>query len=160
MRQASQNALDLIRNREAYRLTVYLDSEGLPTVGEGHLVLPSDNLKLGDVITAERADKFLEQDLAEAESCVNRHCSDLTQHQFDALISFTFNEGCGNLAQLVDNADDVPAVIADHFSHYTRAGTDHPRGLRIRRLLERDLFLTPDDVAMATGWLNAHDGIA
>ena len=36
---------------EGYRKTVYPDSLGIPTVGIGHKVVPSDNLKLGDQIT-------------------------------------------------------------------------------------------------------------
>lgn len=48
--------------REGYRDTVYLDSLGKPTVGVGHLVLPGDNLKVGDKITKAQVDTFLDKD--------------------------------------------------------------------------------------------------
>jgi len=48
---------------EGVKLTVYLDSVGLPTVGVGHLVLNKDKLKLGDTITMERCDSLLESDM-------------------------------------------------------------------------------------------------
>ena len=160
MRKTGRNGIDLIRAREGTVLSVYLDSRGLPTVGTGHLVRYADGLKLGDHITEDRAEKFLENDLGIAEAAVNRYCPDLpTQNAFDALVDFTFNEGTGNLRQLVQNADGVPTVIAEHFSHYTRSGTDHPRGLRIRRALERDLFLAPEG-PMPDEWLMRHNDIA
>lgn len=55
-----------VASREGYKLEVYEDSLGKPTVGYGHLVLPGDNLKTGDKITADQADEFFEKDGAEA----------------------------------------------------------------------------------------------
>lgn len=142
-------------------LEVYLDSRGLKTGGTGHLIIPSDgDWNVGDPITQQQNDTWLEADLGAACAAVDGCGLDLTQNQFDALVDFAFNEGAGNLRELVEDSDGAPVSIAEHFSHYTRAGTTHPRGQRIRRLLERDLFLTPDDVPMAAGWLNAHDGVA
>ena len=160
MRKTGPNGLALIRHAEGTVLSVYSDSRGLPTVGTGHLVRYADGLRLGDTISPERAERFLEDDLGVAEAAVGSCHLDLTQNQFDALVDFAFNEGTGNLRELVQNADGVPAVIADHLSHYTRAGGEHPRGLRVRRALERTLFLAPDDVPMADGWLHSADGIA
>ena len=48
--------------KEGYRNTVYIDSLGLPTVGIGHLVVPSDNLRLGDTISDGRVDQLFAQD--------------------------------------------------------------------------------------------------
>ena len=48
---------------EGKSLKVYLDTEGLPTVGIGHLVRPEDNLKLGDVITEERCSQLFKQEV-------------------------------------------------------------------------------------------------
>ena len=47
---------------EAYAGKVYKDSEGQLTVGIGHLVLPSDNLKEGDTITKGQAEALFRQD--------------------------------------------------------------------------------------------------
>lgn len=48
--------------REGVRNTVYKDSLGKLTVGVGHLVLPEDGLKLGDTISDEQVQGFLEKD--------------------------------------------------------------------------------------------------
>lgn len=53
-----------IERDEGLRLRVYPDTNGHPTVGWGHKVLPEDGLMLGDVIPMERAERFLEHDLA------------------------------------------------------------------------------------------------
>lgn len=52
--------------REGWENRVYKDSLGKPTVGFGHLVLPEDNLKVGDIIPDERIDAFFFKDSEEA----------------------------------------------------------------------------------------------
>lgn len=44
--------------REGDKLVVYLDPLKKPTVARGHLVKPSDNLKVGDKITQAQSDAF------------------------------------------------------------------------------------------------------
>jgi GH24 family phage-related lysozyme (muramidase) len=65
-----QNPLDVFREhahaREGFSLRVYADSLGNPTVGIGHLVVPEDHLKIGDVITEDRAMAFWEKDSSSA----------------------------------------------------------------------------------------------
>jgi GH24 family phage-related lysozyme (muramidase) len=52
--------------REGERTTVYLDTRRLPTVGIGHLVVPADNLRVGDAISEERVDELFAADSADA----------------------------------------------------------------------------------------------
>jgi GH24 family phage-related lysozyme (muramidase) len=52
--------------REGDETTVYSDSRGLPTVGIGHLVVPADNLQIGDVISPARVDSLFAADSADA----------------------------------------------------------------------------------------------
>lgn len=52
----------LMRLREGCRKDVYLDSLGKATVGIGHLVLPGDSLKVGDLIDDARVDALFKQD--------------------------------------------------------------------------------------------------
>lgn len=98
-------------------LQVYVDSRGLPTVGCGHLVLPEDNLRAGDVITLEHARTLARKDIATAEKAVHRHMHvPLFQHEYDALVSLVFNCGqgfAGEITRLVNtgNYDDVPEFI-------------------------------------------------
>jgi GH24 family phage-related lysozyme (muramidase) len=63
--------------REGKRLTVYKDSLGKPTVGVGHLVLPEDNLKLGDSISEERCKSFLDKDMTKAFLAAQRQTAEL-----------------------------------------------------------------------------------
>lgn len=52
--------------REGDKTKVYLDTRQLPTVGIGHLVVPADNLRVGDVISEARVDELFAADSADA----------------------------------------------------------------------------------------------
>lgn len=58
----------LMALREGRRNVVYLDNLGKPTVGIGHLVLPGDNLEVGDQITDAQVDALFRKDGAAAMS--------------------------------------------------------------------------------------------
>jgi GH24 family phage-related lysozyme (muramidase) len=60
---------------EGRRQDVYLDSEGIPTVGIGHKVLPSDHLKVGDVILPDRVESFFQKDGATALEAAQRQAA-------------------------------------------------------------------------------------
>lgn len=82
--------------REGRRNVVYLDSRGKPTVGIGHLVRPSDNLKVGDYITDAQVDEFFENDIQFALRAAQKQCIELGIHGIDflaALISVNFQLG-------------------------------------------------------------------
>lgn len=155
----NQNGIDLTQHCEGLVLMVYADSVGYLTAGWGHLLRPADGeFKIGDPITREQADQWLEDDLALAMTAVRRYAPDLaSDNQRAALCDFAFNLGPSNLGRLVKDADGVPERIAEQFQFWTRAGNTHPRGLKIRRALERDLFVQPDDVPMPVDWLRKHD---
>jgi lysozyme len=65
----------LLKDREGYRLDVYLDSRGLPTVGIGHLVVAADKLKVGDTIDDARAMALFKTDSADAVSAAKSQAS-------------------------------------------------------------------------------------
>lgn len=85
---------------EGMRTTVYRDVAGYPTVGVGHLVTPTDRLKVGDRVSKARIRKMLEKDLRIAEEAVARLVGKLPlyQYEFDALVDLVFNVGEGNVA--------------------------------------------------------------
>ena len=64
----------------------------------------------------------------------------LTQNQFDALTSFTYNCGNGNLQKLVSGRD--AATVADKLLLYNKGGGKVLPGLVRRREEERALFLS------------------
>ena len=87
-----KNGLDLTKGFEKCRLVPYKDGGGVWTNGWGntHRVTP------GVAITQEQADKDLLANVQDAVDCVNDSVRvKLTQDQFDALVDFTFNAGCG-----------------------------------------------------------------
>ena len=130
-------------------------------------------------ITQARADELLLQDVADSVAVVNNpyYCpitASLNQNQFDALVSFAFNCGAGNLKTLCANR--TAAQIADKIPAYNKAGGNVLSGLVRRRAAEVKLFNTPstekvdlvDDsglnpktVAEVQTWLNRvfHSGL-
>jgi len=84
--------------KEGYRQDVYLDTRNLLTVGIGHLVLPRDNLKLGDTVSKQRVDEFFGQDIRAALIAAEnqaRELSALTDDFVKALIHVNFQLGTG-----------------------------------------------------------------
>jgi len=109
MRQVTQQGLDFIKRHEALRLFVYDDAtgrspvngvfQGYPTIGYGHLIAPPETVEhYQGGITEEMAVNLLRRDLKTAEHAVLRLIKvPLSDAQFDALVSFTFNAGAGAL---------------------------------------------------------------
>lgn len=97
------------------------------------------------VCTPEIALQWLKDDLLHAERVVNLTGLDFTQHQFDALVSLTYNIGIGNFA----NAHELQRLlrvkqwgaVADHFLAFDKVNGKDDRGILKRRRLERALFL-------------------
>lgn len=132
----------LIKSFEGCKLTAYPDTDGVPTIGFGH----TTGVTAGQCITESQATDFLRKDLAEAEMAVNNRVKvPLTQNQFSALVSFTFNVGSGNfgkstLLKLINSRQYGAA--ANEFAKWDHAGGVAVPGILRRRLAERDLFLT------------------
>lgn len=92
----NKDGLELIKKHEALRLAAYLDPVGVPTIGYGH----TKGVKLGDKITKVQAEKFLKEDVGDAEGAVNNLVKvALNDNQFSALVSFVFNVGIGAFQQ-------------------------------------------------------------
>jgi len=140
----SDDGLELIKSHEGLRLEAYPDpgSGGEPwTVGYGH----TGDVKEGDEIDEAEASRLLREDVASAELCVERHVEvKLEQHEFDALVSFVFNVGCGNFSastmlKLI-NAGNKRAAVAQ-FGRWNKAAGKVLAGLTRRRADEADHFL-------------------
>lgn len=136
----SKQGLALIAAHEGLKLKAYLCPAGVPTIGYGH----TKGVRMGDTITPDQADKFLREDLVDAEKAVNAQGLKINQNQYDALVSFTFNVGVGNfgkstlLKKVKANADD-PA-IRNEFARWNKGGGKVLPGLTRRRKEEADLY--------------------
>ncbi len=118
--------------------------KGTATIGYGHTNAALHPLKVvpGLRLTEPEAAKILDADLDECERDVNRLVKvPLTQGQFDALVSFTYNCGTGNLRKLIAplNKGDYNGTRAK-FPLYTRSKGQVLRGLVRRRTGEVGLW--------------------
>ena len=133
----------LIKSFEKCVLTAYLDGGGVWTIGWGHTSaagLPV--VKKGMRITQEEADEIFERDCAKFEKRVNSLVEvDLTQDEFDALVSFDFNTGALGKSTLLKklNAGDSNAVPRELMKYVMDNGVK-VRGLVRRRQAEADLW--------------------
>ncbi|MBO7733228.1 MAG: glycoside hydrolase family protein [Methanobrevibacter sp.] len=136
--KTSNNGLNLIKRFEGCHLTAYKDPVGIPTIGYGHI----KGVKMGMKITQAQADAYLKEDVVSAEKAVSKYSYPYTQDQFDALVSFTYNCGAGNLAKLTNNGTRTLAQISARIPAYNKAGGKELRGLVNRRAAEKALFDT------------------
>lgn len=141
--QTSQKGIDLIEKFEGTVLKVYKDAVGKDTIGIGHLIKAGEYFT---TLTQQQAEDLLAKDLKQFEIGVMTAVKvALTQNQFDALVSFSFNLGLGNLnsSTLLKklNAGDYQGA-ADEFPKWNRAGGKVLQGLTNRRIAERELFLS------------------
>lgn len=130
----NEAGLKLIESFEGLRLRAYQDSVGVWTIGYGH----TQGVKKGQTITPQQAEALLQQDLAMAETAVNSRNLPLTDNQFSALVSFTFNLGAGNLTTLLRKG---LAAVPERILLFDHAGGKKLSGLTRRRIAERDLYL-------------------
>ena len=144
----SQKGLDLIKHYEGCHYEPYRDPIGLYTVGYGHLIGDGKSLPIEWFrrFTQEEVDELLKKDLERFERGVSRLCpNNLTQPRFDALVSFAFNVGLGNLQASTlrrkHNRSDVFGE-AQEFLKWNKAGGKILRGLTRRRESESALYLS------------------
>ena len=137
----------MIKHHEGVRTKPYQDCVKLWTVGVGHLIGDGKTLppEWNRTLSMEEVDALLRKDLARFERGVSKFCPvPLTQGEFDALISFSFNLGLGvlqrsTLRQKILRGDKKGA--AEEFTKYVKAGGKVIKGLVTRRNDEKQLFL-------------------
>jgi lysozyme len=143
--KVSQAGVDIIKGFEGCELHAYPDpgTGGDPwTIGYGHT---GPEVKKGLKITKEEAEALLKKDLVKFEQGVLNLCTvQLTQPQFDALVSFAYNCGLGNLKsstllKLVNKGDFQGA--AEQFLRWNKAAGKVLKGLTRRREAEKQVFL-------------------
>ena len=154
----SPQALKVIKHHEGTRFTPYRCPAKLWTIGVGHVLYPEQGkLKIEDrddyplrpednrKFSVDEVDSILAADLQRFERGVEKFVTvPLTQGQFDALVSFSFNVGLGTLQRSTLRAKlNRGENAADEFLKYCMAGGKILKGLQNRRIDERAMFLTP-----------------
>jgi len=134
-----------IREFEGERLKAYKCSAGVWTIGVGHTSAAGEpKVVEGMTITANESAAILARDLAAFELGVERMLEvDVSQNQFDVLVSFAFNCGLGALKKSTllkrvneGKFDAVPAELMK----WTKAGGKEVAGLVRRRRAEAKLW--------------------
>jgi lysozyme len=142
----SQTGIDLIKNFESLQLDAYRCPAGVWTIGWGH----TRGVQPGEHISGERAAELLAADIAEVERDLPSvvHVN-LTQGQWDALVSLCFNlcggalrlpKTCPHLVASLNSGDFEGAAGQLLNINHAANGRALP-GLTRRREAESKLFL-------------------
>ena len=142
--KTSDEGIALIKSFEGCELKAYRCSANVLTIGYGHTACVTE----GEEISELYAEELLREDLNEFEEHVRRTVKvELNQNQFDALVSWTFNLGPGNLRsstllKLLNEGkhEEVPGQMA----RWNRAGGKVLEGLKRRREAEGLLWQGKD----------------
>ena len=157
--QISEKCLKILQHHEGIRQKPYRCPAKLWTVGCGHVLYPRQaQMKLEErdsfpleerdnrTFSMDEVNEIMKNDLNRFERGVEKYCPvKLTQGQFDALVSFSFNLGIGTLQRSTLRQKVIRGEMeeaAEEFLKYTLAGGKVLKGLVTRRNDERALFLS------------------
>ena len=136
----SQECIDYIKRKEGLvKVAKRFEGDKYRTIGYGHY---GKDVREGQTISEEEAERLLIADLKGYTEAVLKECEHLAlnQGELNALVSFSYNCGLGNLKKLIKNRDKEE--IAEHITAYTNSGSEANRkGLQIRREEEKEMFL-------------------
>ena len=136
----SEEGKSLIKKFEGCELEAYKCAAGVWTIGYGHIKTAVEGMKIDQAT----ADELFDEEIVEYENYVNTTVSvPLSQNQFDAIVSWVFNLGNGNLQastmlKVINSGDHagVPAQI----KRWNKAGGKVLEGLIRRREAEALLY--------------------
>jgi lysozyme len=138
----SANGIALIKHFESFVAGAYVCPAGVLTIGYGTTL----GVKRGQVVSEKQATALLARDLLGFEAAVKRLVKvQLTQNQFDALVSFAYNCGAANLAsstmlKLINNRQFQ--LVPAQFLRWNKGGGKVLAGLTRRRRSEMWLWQT------------------
>ena len=136
----SEQGKQFIKTFEQCRLSVYLDAGDKPTIGWGHLVRAGDDV---NDITQQEADELFDADVERIEKAVNKLLKrPLSQHEYDAVVSFTFNLGVNNLRsstllKRINSVNSTKEVIAFEFLRWVFVRNARNQVMKLRGLVRR-----------------------
>lgn len=132
----------LITHFEGKENTAYRDVVGVPTICYGH----TKGVKMGTRASDAECTQMLTEDVTDFGRGLSKSVKvPVSQQQYDALLSFSYNVGLGNLNKSTLlrklNAKDYCGA-AKEFPKWKYAGGKPLRGLERRRLAEQELFIS------------------
>lgn len=139
----------MIKGFEGLSLKPYRDSAGVPTIGYGSTRYENGTrVSMADkAITQARADSLFRATMATYEQGVDALTNDdITQNQFDSLVSFAYNLGVNALKNSTllkkINSRPLDPAISTEFLKWVNAGGKKLAGLVKRRQAEADLYFS------------------
>ena len=143
----SSNGVDFIKRKEGFRTNAYQDSVGVWTIGYGTTAAAlGREIGRNETVSKAQATQYLLEHLENSYSpAVKRYVkSTVTQGEFDAMVSFTYNLGSGSfkkstLLKKFNAGDHFGAAM--EFLKWDKAGGKKLAGLTKRRKEEQEIFL-------------------
>ena len=141
----SQDGINLIKSFEGLRLDSYYCASGVLTIGYGHT---GSDVYDGMTITEAEAENLLRKDLKRFENAVSELITvSLTEHEFDATVSFAFNCGTGALQDStfrarMNRGDNKSTCFREEFPKWNKGPNGPLPGLVRRREAEVHLATT------------------
>ena len=136
--QTSPAGVNLIKEFEGFRANAYVCPAGVWTIGYGHTA----NVKPGDYVSKKVGEEYLRDDLVYFEAAVKDLIeAKLSQLQFDALVSFSFNCGAGALGgstmrKRLNAGENVCKVLKEELPKWVKGDGETLPGLVRRREAE------------------------
>lgn len=153
MKKITPAGIDFIKKSEGFKASPYLCSAGVPTIGYGTTYYPNGKkvtLRDKAITESEALDILLSQVNTKYVPVVNIYIrsveKQLTDNQFDALVSFAYNLGNGalqksTLLKLILTNPNNPA-IANEFTKWIYADGEKSKGLLMRRQKEVKMYFS------------------
>ena len=141
----SKSGLAILKDFEGCRLEAYPDVVNVWTIGYGF----TSGVQKGDTMTQAQCDERLSREIRAYEIAVwNATGGDVTQSEFDALVSFAWNVGIAGMKKssvIKAHVKGDKQAAARAFGLWNKAGGKVVKGLARRRAAEAVLYLTDDD---------------
>lgn len=144
--KSNSATVNLVAEFEGFRANIYKDPVGLPTVGYGHLCKKSGCSEVKYKIPLSKSDgkKLLADDMGVFEKCITDMLNSkakLNLNQYGALVSWSFNVGCGaakssTLVKRLNRGENANTVLAAELPKWSYAGGRKLAGLVRRRNAE------------------------
>lgn len=139
-RKMGAAGLNIVKLFEGCELSAYRCPAGIWTIGYGST---GPHVRPGMVITRQRAEALLQDDLARFEAAVDNAAPRASQDQFDAMVAFAFNVGITEFTKSTllrkHKAGDFAGARAE-FARWNKAGGKVLPGLTRRRAAEAALY--------------------
>ena len=146
MRHINEAGLELIKSFEGLSLKLYYCPSNIPTIGYGHALNKSEIQQFKTGITESQALELLQEDVRKAELAVSLFIkAPLTDNQYSAIVSFTYNLGSAALQRSTLRAvinRSEHELVPEQLARWIWAGGKKLPGLVLRRAAEAQLYMT------------------